>query len=103
MCRVEVITEAKKDIKELSDNILHEVLDYLDKYQTGPYAYSKPLFNQGNLKLEGYRKTYVADATYRIVIKIENNIAKIVEVVAVGPREDKKVYMDAATRIDSNS
>ena len=100
---VEFYPDVKKDLDRLPDEIAREVREYFYKYSKDPYAYSKPLFNQGSLKLEGYRKTYVADATYRIVIKIENNVAKIVEVVAVGPREDKKVYMDAAIRIDKNS
>lgn len=100
MYSIEIIQEAKQDIKDLSDEILNEVLDYFGKYQVNPFQYSKPLYNQGNLKLEGYRKTYVAHATYRIVIKIENNVAKVVEVVAVGSRQDKEVYKDAHSRIN---
>ena len=89
MYNIEFYPEIKKDLDQLSNEIAKEVRDYFFKYKTEPFEYSKPLYNQGNLNLKGYRKTYVANATSRIVIKIENNVAKIVEVVAVGKRENK--------------
>ena len=55
--------------------------------------------NLDGLNLQGYRKTYLANATYRIVFKIEENKIKIVEIIAVGKREDKQVYKDAYSRI----
>lgn len=84
---------------QLSDDILDEVMDYFKKYETDPLKYSQKLFNKGGLNLEGYRKTYLANATYRIVLKVENNIAKIVEIVAVGKRESKEVYEEAFRRV----
>lgn len=84
---------------QLSDDILDEVKDYFKKYETDSLKYSQKLFNKGGLNLEGYRKTYLANATYRIVIKVENNIAKIVEVVAVGKRENQEVYEEAFRRV----
>ena len=99
MYKVLVIDEAKLDIKLLPDDILQEVKNYLYKYQTNPHKYSSKLYDQGKLKLKGYRKTYVANATYRIVFKVEDGVAKIVEVVAVGKREAKEVYRDASSRI----
>ena len=100
MYNIEFYPEIKKDLDQLSTEIATEVREYFHKYKTEPLKYSKPLYNQGGINLEGYRKTYVANATYRIVIKIENNIAKIVEVVAVGPRENKKVYLNSHNRIN---
>ena len=44
--------------------------------------------------MPGY--AYVANATYRIVIKVENNVTKVVEVVAVGKRENKEIYIEGA-------
>lgn len=87
------------DFDELCDEVLEEVLLYFQKYKQDPFKYSSKLYNLGKLNLEGYRKTYVANATYRIVIKIENNIAKVVEVVAVGKRENKEIYLEAFNRI----
>ena len=72
---------------------------YFEKYSADPYRYSQKLYNQGGLNLEGYRKTYVANAKYRIVIKIEDDIAKVVEVVVVGKRKDKEVYKNASNRV----
>lgn len=80
----------EEDFEKLPDEILEEVVLYFQKYKTNPLKYSSKLYNYGGINLEGYRKTYVANATYRIVIKVENNIARIVEVVAVGKREKKK-------------
>ena len=99
MFKVEYHPEVKSDLVALPLNILQEVADYFKKYENDPFNYSSKLHNLGKLNLEGYRKTYVANATYRIVIKIENNVAKIVEVVAVGKRQSKEVYEEAFRRI----
>jgi len=100
MYDVIVLKEAQNDLRILDDDILLEVKEYLYKYKIDPYKYSGKLYNQGDIKLDGYRKTYVADATYRIVFCIEDDIAKIVEVVAVGEREGKQVYKTAYDRIN---
>lgn len=99
MFRVEYYPEVKDDLAILPLDILQEVAEYLKKYENDPFKHSSKLHNLGKLNLEGYRKTYVANATYRIVIKIENNITKIVEVVAVGKRQNKEVYEEAFRRI----
>ena len=100
MYNVTYLTDVETDLISLPIEILSEVVDYLEKYKTDPYKYSGKLYNQGDIKLDGYRKTYVADATYRIVFCIEDDIAKIVEVVAVGEREGKQVYKTAYNRIN---
>lgn len=100
MYEIVYLPEAEEDLFLLPDNVLNEVLGYIKKYQTEPYKYSSKLYNQGGLNLEGYRKTYVANATYRIVIEVENNITKVVEVVAIGHRKNKEVYKDAHLRIN---
>ena len=99
MFTIEYHPEVKADLAILPLNILQEVAEYFKKYEKDPFKYSSKLYNLGKLNLEGYRKTYVANATYRIVIKIENNIAKVVEVVAVGKRQNKEVYEEAFKRI----
>ena len=99
MYKLEYYPEVKEDLSDLSDEVLREVAGYFKKYETDPYKHSQKLYNQGKLYLKGYRKTYVANATHRIVLKVENNTAKIVEVVAVGKRENKKVYLAAFDRI----
>jgi mRNA interferase RelE/StbE len=99
MFKVEYDPEVKDDLAILPLDILREVAEYFKKYENDPLKYSSKLHNLGKLNLEGYRKTYVANATYRIVIKIENNVVKIVEVVAVGKRQNKEVYEEAFSRI----
>ncbi|WP_198304767.1 type II toxin-antitoxin system RelE family toxin [Arcobacter vandammei] len=102
MYKLDLLDEVENDLMQLSDEILSEVIDYFEKYEIDPLKYSQKLFNKGGLNLEGYRKTYLANATYRIVIKVENNIAKIVEVVAVGKREKNEVYEEAFKRVLKN-
>ncbi|MFX4241090.1 type II toxin-antitoxin system RelE family toxin [Aliarcobacter butzleri] len=99
MYKVEYNPEVKEDLLKISLPILQEVADYFKKYESEPLKYSSKLYNYGDINLEGYRKTYVANATYRIVIKVENNVAKVVEVVAVGKRENKEIYLEAFNRI----
>ena len=93
--------EVYSDLDKLDQNTLITVREYFKKYEKNPYKYSQKLYNQGGLNLEGYRKTYIADAKYRIVIKIEENKIKIVQVVAVGERKDLRVYKEADKRLKS--
>jgi mRNA interferase RelE/StbE len=99
MFQIKYFEEAKEDILNLPKEILIEVYSYLKKYETDPYKYGKRLYNRKNIKLEGYFATYVANATYRIVYYVDDGITKIVEVVAVGKRRDKQVYIEAHKRI----
>lgn len=100
MYRVELHAEVmEQDLQKLPLEVLEEVYLYIEKYETNPYKYSIKLYDRGDLNLEGYRKTYIANATYRIVFSIENNIAKVVEIVAVGRRQNKEVYKTAFARI----
>jgi len=100
MYNLKFIPEVFNDLDSIPDEIVKEIKEYFIKYKTKPHKYSKPLNNQGGLNLRGYRKTYVANATYRIVIKIEDATIKIVEVVAVGQRKNKEVYKNAHLRIN---
>ena len=100
MYKVQISPEVEQDLVELPDAVLKEVFEYFGLFELDPIKHSGKLHNQGQLKLEGYRKTYVAKATYRIVIKIEDGVAKIVEVVAVGKRDNKEVYIAAHERIN---
>ena len=97
--KVEYNPEVKEDLLKISLPVLQEVADYFKKYESEPLKYSSKLYDYGNINLEGYRKTYVAKPTYSIVIKVENNVTKVVEVVAVGKRENKEIYIEAFNRI----
>lgn len=102
MFKVEYFPEVKEDIALLPLEILTEVREYFKKYEVEPYKYGKRLYDYKDTKLSECYATYVANATYRIVYTIENNVAKIVEIVAVGKRELKEVYINAHNRITKN-
>jgi len=97
--KLEFFSEIEDDLNALSDEIYDEVVSYFEKLKQEPFAYSKPLYDQDSIDLKGYRKVYLANATYRIIIKINKGIAYIVQIVAVGKREEKEVYIDAFQRL----
>lgn len=99
MYKLKYFDEVESDLDALDEQTYDEVVGYFEKYKTNPIACSQPLNDQGGLDLRGYRKTYVANATYRIILKAEGGIAQIVHVVAVGERDQKKVYFEAFLRI----
>jgi len=89
--------ELFNDLELLPDEVFEEVDEYLSiKFKEDPYKYTQELY--GNLK--GYRKTYIANATYRIVSKIVDNKIKIVQIVAIGKRQDLEVYKEAFRRLN---
>jgi len=96
MYKITYFPEVIEDFESIPNDVLDEARKYIKKLKANPYSCSLPLY--GNLST--CRKIYIAKATYRIVIQIENNIAKIVEIVAVGKRENKEVYSEASSRIN---
>jgi mRNA interferase RelE/StbE len=99
MYDIKFYSEVFKDLDKMSNKIASEAREYFKKYKKDPYKYSQELQNLGKLKLQGYRKTYLAKATHRIVFKIEEKKVKIIEIVAVGKRENLQVYKDAFDRV----
>lgn len=85
----------QSDLDSLDDAVYLEVDSCFERMKEDPYSVSLPLY--GNLY--GYRKTYVADAKYRIITKIEEEDIKVVCIIAVGKRADKSVYIEAANRL----
>ncbi len=96
MYEIEYFPEVKDDFEGLPDDVLKETIGYIKKLKRNPYSCSLPLY--GNLS--DCRKIYIANARYRIIIQIKDSIAKIVAIIAVGPRENKEVYKRASNRID---
>ena len=93
------LLEVEADLDQLSDEVYEEVDAYFEKLKINPLACSLPLHDINGRDLRGYRKIYVADAKYRIIIKVERGVTKVVEVIAVGERDRKKVYIEAFSRI----
>lgn len=102
MYDIEYHPEVFNDLMALSNEILQETVEYIEKYKNDPYSCSQPLYNQNGRDLRGYRKTYIANATYRIVFNVVNNKLQIVNVIAVGPRDNMQVYNDAFSRKQSH-
>ena len=99
MYRLDFHEKIHDDLLCIPQEIVKEVVGYFENIKSNPYACSLPLF--GNLS--ACRKIYIAKAQYRIVIKIENNMAKIVQIITVGKRQDKIVYTEADQRINSQT
>ncbi len=90
--------EVEKDISELSKTQLELVFKQLKILSISPEL-GKPLGNKNGYNLSGYRKMYVDKKKIRIVYKIvEEKI--IVEVVAVGKRDEMEVYRKTFERIN---
>ncbi|WP_299548708.1 hypothetical protein [uncultured Helicobacter sp.] len=96
---IKYLKEVSEDFKLLPKEVLAEVKTYIQQYKIEPFSISQPLENKFGLNLKNCRKTYIANSTYRIVIKIENHIAKIVLIVAVDKRDKLKAYKEAHKRL----
>lgn len=91
--------EIENDLSLLPKDVLEEAFKYFEKLETDYYRYSKPLFNMNGRDLQGCRKTYLYDAKYRIVSKLEKNKIQIINIIAVGKRENFEVYNLASSRL----
>ncbi|MDF1877660.1 hypothetical protein JHD47_07485 [Sulfurimonas sp. SAG-AH-194-L11] len=93
---IEVKEEAKKDLKEfdMSQQIL--IIKQFNKIAKSPEL-GKLLGNKNGYDLSGCRKMYADGKKICIVYKIvEEKI--IIEVVALGKRDDMEVYKKASQR-----
>ncbi len=90
-----------KDLVLLPDEVYDEVVEYFEKIKIEPYRYSQALSNLHNMDLSSYRKAYVFNAEYRIILRIINNTIQVVEIIAVDEREDMKAYEKAFLRIQN--
>lgn len=88
------------DLMLLDDDVLKEALKYIKKLQKDYLKNSLPLYDMQGRNLKDCRKTYFYNAEYRIISKFENNILKIVNIIAVGKRENFEVYNTANSRIN---
>jgi len=86
----------EKDLKQLNNSIRIDVFKKIKKIQNSPEL-GELLGNKNGMNLTGLRKMYVAKKQVRIVYEIVENIV-IVKVLAIGKREDMKVYKEAEER-----
>lgn len=99
--QVNIITKAQNDLDLLDDALYEEAYHYLKLFKKDYFKYSLPLYDIDGRNLQGCRRTYFANSEYRIVSKLENNEIKIINVVAVGKRENYEVYDSANKRINN--
>lgn len=95
--RVTLTADAADDFRRLDGSLKQPVAKQLKKLETAPLL-GEHLGNKAGLDLTGYYKLYAAQNAVRIVYRIiEQQV--IVEVVAIGKREDLAVYHTALKRI----
>jgi mRNA interferase RelE/StbE len=88
--------EADDDLEELSGREKLLVFKQLKKLSDSPEL-GQPLGNRAGLDLSGFRKMYADQKRIRIVYRIiEMQI--IVEIIAIGKRNELEVYKKAAKR-----
>ena len=100
MYRIKFNDNIDADLDLLSDTILLEALKYFKLLEKDYEKYSLPLYDMNGRNLRGCRKTYFANAEYRIVSKLENGVINIINVIAVGKRENLEVYNTAHQRLN---
>lgn len=95
--KVTLTAEAADDFRHLDGSLKQPVAKQLKKLETSPLL-GEHLGNKAGLDLTGYYKLYAAKKSVRIVYRIiERQV--IVEVVAIGKREDLAVYQTTLKRI----
>lgn len=93
--------DAADDFRHLDGSQRISVAKQLRKLETAPLL-GEHLGNRAGLNLTGYYTLYAAQKSIRIVYRIiEQKV--VVEVVAIGKREDMSVYKTSLKRIRSQS
>lgn len=95
--KVVLTQSARKDFHSLDGSVKLQVAKQLKKLETSPHV-GEHLGKRGPFDLTGHYKLYAVKKTIRIVYRIHESTV-IVEVVAIGKREDLQVYKSAFERI----
>jgi mRNA interferase RelE/StbE len=93
--KVKLTDEARSDFKELDGRQKILVGKQLAKLERDPNV-GKHLGNKLGMDPTGYYKLYAYNKRVRIVYSIEGDLIKV---IAIGEREDMKVYQLASRRI----
>jgi hypothetical protein len=75
-----------------------EAIKYFKLFEEDYDKYTLPLYDMDGRNLQGCQKTYFGDAKYRIISKPINDI---INIIAVGKRENMEVYKTASHRINN--
>ena len=94
---VTLTDDAAEDFRRLDGSLKQPVAKQLKKLETSPLL-GEHLGNKAGLDLTGYYTLYAAKKGVRIVYRIiEQEV--IVEVVAIGKREELAVYQTSLKRV----
>lgn len=95
--KIQFHPEALKEFCQLDGSVKLLVKKQLEKLQKSPLL-GEELGNENGYDLTGYRKMYVNKKQIRIVYSIKDEVL-VINIVAIGKREDMEVYADASKRI----
>ena len=93
--------EAKKDLSKLNKSIQDLFVKKLAQIIRNPEI-GKDLGHKNNLNLAGLKKVYFDNKRYRIVYEIKEQEI-IIHIIAIGKRDNMKVYKEASQRYDKYS
>lgn len=93
---VTLTADAADDFRRLDGSLKQPVAKQLKKLETSPLL-GEHLGNKAGLDLRGYYKLYAAKEGIRIVYRISEQEV-IVQVVAIGKREELAVYRTSRKR-----
>ena len=88
---------ALKEFCGLDGSIEKLVIKQVDELKTSPLL-GEELGNKNGYDLSGYRKMYACKKQIRIVYSVVENVL-LVNIIAIGKREDMEVYATAAERV----
>ena len=92
-----ISSRSLKKFCQLDGSVKVLVKKQLEKLQKSPLL-GEELGNKNGYDLTGYRKMYVNKKQIRIVYSIKDEVL-VINIVAIGKREDMEVYADASKRI----
>ena len=96
--KVQLIPSAQKDFKKLDGREKLLVAKKLNKLASKPFL-GAPLGKRAGIYLTGYFKLYIDIKRLRVVYRCVGEELDV-EIIAIGRREDFKVYQEAEKRKD---
>jgi len=93
--------EAEKDLSKLNKSVQNLFVKKLAQIIKNPEI-GKDLGHKNNLNLAGLKKVYFDNKRYRIVYEIKEEKI-IIYIIAIGKRDNMKVYKDASKRYKKSS
>jgi mRNA interferase RelE/StbE len=97
--RVALTELAQQDFDELDGSLKKQVADCLRKKLMVSPDYGEPLGNKYGINLSGLHRLRFNDRRHRIIYKLEEDDARQITIIAIGPRKDELIYKIAESRL----